>query len=333
MRVDRTAALERLVAMLKAAAPEAVSGVLLSDRMGVSRTAVWKQIATLRRLGYRIESAPRLGYRLTGSPDRFYPWEVRDGLHSLRFGQAVHYFDATGSTQDEARRLAETGAPEGALVIAEQQRAPRGRLGRSYFTPPGGLWFSLLLRPRRTPEEVIALSLLAAVGVHRAIEAVTGLRATVKWPNDLLLDGRKAVGILVELLSEQDVLRYAVVGVGVNANLRADDFPAELRATATSLRETMGREVSRLSLLRRTLEHMETLYDDYLAQGPGPILAAWRSLPSVLGQQVQVDDLRQTWEGVAIDLDEDGALLVRTAEGSVRRVLAGDVRPLIRKAS
>ena len=174
---------------------------------------------------------------------------------------------------------------------------------------------------------------MAAVGIHRAVEAVTGLRAVVKWPNDLLLDGRKAAGILVELMSEQDVLHYAVIGVGINVNLRMDDFPAELRATATSLREVVGQEVSRLSLLQRTLEHMERLYYSYLDQGSGQVLTAWRSLPSILGQRVEVEEMRQTWEGVAVDLDDDGALLVRADDGGIRTLLAGDVRLSDRKAT
>jgi BirA family biotin operon repressor/biotin-[acetyl-CoA-carboxylase] ligase len=298
----------------------------VSRALGVTRAALWKQVQALRRLGYEIEATPRVGYRLVRAPDVPYPWELRGGLSTKRFGQQAHHFDTLESTQDEARRLADKGAPEGTLVVAETQGAARGRLGRAYASPMGGLWFSLLLRPHRSPEAVIALSLLVAVGVHLGIEEVTGLRPTVRWPNDLLLDGRKLVGILIEMDSEQDVLRHAIVGVGINVNVRMRDFPADVRPIATSLREALGRDVPRVALLQRILEHVEVLYDAYLERGPSPILDAWRALPTILGQRVAVEELRERWEGTALDLDGEGALLVRRDNGAVQRVLAGDVR-------
>ena len=324
--VDSSPLVERLLRELRAAAPGPLSGAQVARTLGVSRAAVWKRVEALRRLAYGIEATPSVGYRLVDVPDRLYPWEVREGLRSRRFGQRLRHFAVTGSTQDEARRLAEAGEPEGTLVVAEEQRAPRGRLGRSYFTPQGGLWFSLLLRPRRPPEEMILLSLLTAVGVHQAIEEVTGLRPTVRWPNDLLIDGRKTVGILVELAGDQDLLRYAVVGVGVNVNLAEADFPPELRPIATSLRQALGKEVSRVPLLQRILERLETLYHRYLSAGPRPILEAWRALPTLLGRRIVVEELGETWEGTAVDLDDHGALLVRTDQGALRRLLAADVR-------
>lgn len=307
-------------------APGPVSGAQVAQAAGVSRTALWARVKALRRLGYEIAGASGAGYRLVAAPDKPYPWEVRDGLGTQRFGHRVHYFEVTGSTQDEARRLAEEGAPEGTLAVAEEQRAPRGRLGRSYFTPPGGLWFSLLLRPRRPPDEVPHLSLLAGVSVHEAIEAETGIRPTVRWPNDLLIDGRKLVGIGVELASEQDVLHHVALGIGVNVNLRRRDFPPDLQPIAVSLRQVLGREVPRVPLLQRILERLEALYDRYLAVGPGPILEAWRALPNILGERVAVEELRGRWEGTAVDVDDAGALLIRTEEGTLHPVVAGDVR-------
>lgn len=322
--IDSSAA-ESLLSELKAASG-ILSGGKVARAAGISRAALWKRMETLRRFGYRIEAAPGAGYRLVGVPDRLYPWEVRDGLGTKRLGQRVHYFDITNSTQDEARHLAEDGAPEGTLVLAEEQRTPRGRLGRSYFSPRGGLWFSLLLRPHRSLDAVTSLSLLAAVGLHQGIEDVTGLRPTVRWPNDLLIEGRKVAGILVELASEQDVLRYVIVGIGLNVNLEKKDFPPELRTIAVSLKETLTTEVARVPLLQRILERTESLYDRFLKAGPGPILDAWRALPTILGQRVVVQELRERWAGIATDLDDSGALLVRTDGGALRRVLAGDVR-------
>ena len=315
----------KLLVALRRSSPRALSGVEISERFGVSRTAVWKWVGTLRRLGYVIQSSPRGGYRLSGSVDRPYPWEVIDGLRSARFGHSVHYFVSISSTQDEARRLAEKGVEEGTVVVAEEQVVARGRLGRAYCTPPGGLWLSLVLRPRRSPGEVGSLPLLAAVAVGRAVQEVTGLEVTVKWPNDLLLKGRKAVGVLVELMSEQDLVRYAVVGIGVNVNLTPSDLPPELRNAATSLKKEVGSEVSRLILFRKIMERMEELYDRYMEYGAAEMIRAWRSLPTILGEWVEVDDGTDKWEGEAVDLDQDGALLVRV-DGRLRRVVAGDIR-------
>ncbi len=322
---DNKTSIESLLRALKEA-PGAVSGAQLASAAGVSRTALWKRAQMLRRLGYEIDAARGIGYRLVAIPDRLYPWEVRDGLSTERLGQNVHHFLVTGSTQDEARRLAEAGAPEGTLAIAEEQHSPRGRLGRSYHTPPGGIWCSLLLRPRRSPEDIIQLSLLAAVAVHQAIVMTTGLRLLVRWPNDLLAEGRKLVGISLELTSEQDVLHYVVLGIGVNVNLKEQDFPTELRPIATSLSQLLGHDVARVPLLQRILERIETLYDSYLEHGPAPILEAWRALPTILGERISVQELTETWLGTAVDLDDKGALLVRDDAGAVRRVLAGDVR-------
>jgi BirA family biotin operon repressor/biotin-[acetyl-CoA-carboxylase] ligase len=324
MPVDTPLA-ERLLRELKGT-EGTVSGGEVARALGVTRAALWKQVQSLRRMGYEIEATPRVGYRLVRAPDVPYPWELRDGLQTKRLGQQAYHFATIGSTQDEARRLAEEGAPEGTLVVAETLGAARGRMGRAYATPPGGLWFSLLLRPRRSPEAVIALSLLSAVGVHLGIEELTGLRPTVRWPNDLLIDGRKIVGILIDMDSEQDVLRHAIAGIGINVNVRPRDFPKEVRPIATSLREALGRDVPRVALLQRILEHMEVLYDTYLERGPAPILDAWRALPTILGQRVSVEELRECWEGTAVDLDDEGALLVRRNDGPVQRVLAGDVR-------
>lgn len=318
-------AVERLLADLRSAAGP-LSGAAEASRLGVSRAALWKHVEALRRLGYVIDAAPRAGYRLVSAPDRPFPWEVRAGLRTKRFGQQAHFFETTGSTQDACRALADAGAPEGTLVVAETQSAPRGRLGRAYVTPPGGLWFSLLLRPERAPEEIILLSLVAAVAVHGAVQEGTGLRPTVRWPNDLLLDGRKIAGILIELQSEQDALRYVILGVGLNVNVRAEDFPAGLRPIATSLLEALGHEVPRVALLQRLLERLEAQYDRYLAEGPEPVLEAWLRLPNILGQRVTVYAPGETWSGRATGLDHEGALLVQADDGGMRRVLAGDVR-------
>jgi BirA family biotin operon repressor/biotin-[acetyl-CoA-carboxylase] ligase len=317
---------ENLLSELRRSATP-LSGEAIGRSLGVSRAALWKRIETLRALGYSIEGAAGSGYRLTGSPDVPHPWEVRNGLDTKtkRLGRSVRHFERCVSTQDDLRAAAEAGAPEGALFIAEELEAARGRMGRSFFTPRGGLWFSLLLRPERPPQEVALLSLAVAVALHQAIEHVTALRPLVRWPNDLLIDGKKIAGILVEMASEQDVVRYVIPGIGVNVNVRAGDFPADLRPIATSLSEALGRDVPRVALLQRFLERMELLYDEYLGAGATPVLDAWRGLPTILGQRIVVEERTHAWEGTAEDIDAEGALLVRDG-GETRRVIAGDVR-------
>jgi BirA family biotin operon repressor/biotin-[acetyl-CoA-carboxylase] ligase len=305
---------------------ESVSGEALSHSLGLSRAGLWKRIESLRALGYEIEGAAGEGYRLLASPDVPYPWELRAGLATERLGLSVRHYDMCESTQDELRIAADAGAPDGTLYVAEELGAARGRMGRSFYTPRGGLWFSFLLRPERPPNVLALISLACAVALHQAIDDVTGLRPLVRWPNDLLIDGKKVAGILVEMASEQDVVRYVIPGIGVNVNLRASDFPSELRPIATSLREELGRDVPRVALLQRFLERMESLYDEYLEDGPAPVLDAWRALPTILGKRIVVEERTHAWDGTAEDIDADGALLVRNGGSDLKRVLAGDVR-------
>jgi BirA family biotin operon repressor/biotin-[acetyl-CoA-carboxylase] ligase len=315
---------EELLGALRA--QRLVSGEELCGPLGLSRAGLWKRIESLRSLGYEIEGAAGSGYRLIAAPDVPYPWEIRAGLATTRLGQNARHFQTCESTQDDLRAAAEAGAPDGTLYIAEELRAARGRMGRSFYTPRGGLWFSLLLRPERPPNELALLSLAVAVALHQATNELTGLSPLLRWPNDLLLDGRKMAGILLEMASEQDVVRYVIPGVGVNVNLRTSDFPPDLRPIATSLREALGRDVPRVALLQRFLERLESLYDDYLANGPSPVLDAWRALPTILGKRIAIEERDRTWEGTAHDIDADGALLVRNGGGDLKRVLAGDVR-------
>ena len=302
-----------------------ISGEKLSRRLSVTRTSVWKHVRALRGQGYRIESLPHCGYRLISCPDTMAPLEVRKQLDCRVLGREVYCFAEVGSTQDEAFRMAQKGAPEGTLVIAEQQVGGRGRVGRAFFSPPGGLWFSFILRPQLRPQLCLPLSLMAGVAVSEAVREFTGLPAVLKWPNDVLVGGKKVVGILAELVAETDVVRFVICGIGVNANISREAFPVELSPIATSLSLELGRAVPLTRLLCRIVESLDRRYTDFLARGPEYILDAWRRSPNVLGVRVRVTLAGEVIQGTALDLDEEGALLVKTDGGSVKRVTVGDV--------
>ncbi len=302
---------------------EFVSGEAMSIGIGVTRTSVWKHVQELRNEGCRIEAVPRKGYRLLEEPDLLLPSILVRKLRTRTIGRQISYQDSAGSTQAVAAQLAGKGEPHGTLVLAEEQGKGRGRLGRTFFSPRGGLWFSLLLRPNFEPQKALVLPLLAGVAVGEAIQALGELPLMLKWPNDVLIDGKKVAGILGEMIAEVDALKYVILGIGINVNI--PEFPPELDGIATSLSLRLGRRVSRSSLLCSVLERFEHHYDILLARGGGPVLEAWRALPNILGCQVAADTPEGTWQGKAVDIDDQGALLLDTGN-EVKRVMAGDVR-------
>lgn len=308
-----------------------VSGQEISQQLGVSRTSVWKHLQALQRDGCQVEAVPRSGYRLLNSPDLLLPFIIQAKLKTRTIGQRIYHFTLLESTQAVAHRLAQQREPEGAVVIAEEQTGGRGRWGRSFFSPPGGLWFSLILRPPLQPQAALSLTLLAGVAVAEAIRNLAPLNVVLKWPNDILIGSRKAVGMLGEMIAEVDVLRYVVLGIGVNVNVKASAFPRDLKDIATSLSHELGREVSRSDFLVQVLERTEHYYGLLLRHGARPVLDAWRSLPSILGSTVSAETPEGSLEGKALDIDDQGALIVQTAAGEKVKVLAGDVHLLRQK--
>jgi BirA family biotin operon repressor/biotin-[acetyl-CoA-carboxylase] ligase len=230
---------------LAAARGVPVSGQELSRELGVSRAAISKAVDVLRGLGYRIDSSPRRGHRLAGRPDILLPFEIGDGLATEALGREVHHLTVTESTQDVARQLAYAGAPHGTIVIAEEQAAGRGRLGRAYWCPRGGIWCTLILRGPLPAAHAPLAGLAAGVAIAGAIAEETGLEPLLKWPNDVLLRGRKVAGVLTEMAAEEQSVQHLLVGAGLNANIPAACFPAYIAATATSLESECGGPVSR----------------------------------------------------------------------------------------
>lgn len=246
---------------------------------------------------------------------------ITAGLETRFIGQRVLYYPRLTSTMEAARREAKRGAPEGTAVIADEQTAGRGRLGRVWLTPRGNIALSLVLYPRLV--ELPSLIMLASLAVVHSIEAVTGLKSQIKWPNDVQINGRKVCGILIETDVRQDKVNYAIIGIGLNVNLRLGDFLPETQSLATSLSEELGREVPRLSVIRSLLVEIEKQY--LTLRAGGSLYEEWRDNLVTLGQRVRVKSAESMYEGVAESVDRDGSLRLRGAHGQLTRIIAGDV--------
>jgi BirA family transcriptional regulator, biotin operon repressor / biotin---[acetyl-CoA-carboxylase] ligase len=305
-------------------AADPISGEILATRLGLSRAAVWKRINRLKAQGYDIAGSPRKGYRLLAIPDKLLPEEIAAGLRVRRLAGPIHHFDTLPSTNDLAKELGAGNAPEGTMVVAEGQSRGRGRLGRQWNSPPGaGLYVSILLRPPLPPTDMPQITLTAAVAVVRALQRATGVAAGIKWPNDLVLAGKKLGGLLTEMETESDQIRHLVVGLGLNVN--NEQLPVELEALATSLKLATGRTFSRLKILQAWLEEMEDLYQLFLAREFAVILREWKVYTVTLGRDVRVRQGPVEICGRALEVAPDGALLVQTRNGEVVRVTSGEL--------
>lgn len=303
---------------------EFVSGQQISEQLGISRTAVWKHIRVLKERGYVIESYTKKGYCLREAPELLSEQAIEEGLSTKVVGRHIVYRERVDSTNNVAKKLADEGAPEGTIVVAEEQTGGRGRINRSFLSPfAEGVWFSLILRPNIPPMEVSKMTLLAAVAVARAIRHHGLTNCGIKWPNDILVKGRKMVGILTELNGSAEKVNYIIMGIGVNTGITAEDLPKDLQSIVTSFARE-GVHVSRLALLETLLKEIEGLYQTVCRDGFAPVLAEWRALSCMLGQDVTVTSIDKTFSGKAVDIDENGNLLVATSEG-VEVVMAGDI--------
>lgn len=317
---------DRLLGFLKARQGSWVSGAWLSGELGVSRTAVSKHIRRLRETGYPIATATRKGYRLEGVPDLLEPAEIRDGLDTTILGRGeIHCLRVTDSTNRQAKILAQRGAPEGTLVLADRQTQGRGRMGRSWDSPPGGIFLSLVLRPILPPFEAPAITLLAGVAASETLVHLTGLDARIKWPNDILIKGRKIGGILTEISSEMDAIDHVVMGIGFNVNLTAEDLAPEVRPFATSVYIGAGREFSRVTLIQEFLKRFDRDYARFQTEGFSAVRQRWKALTDIIGRRVRVEMIGRVCEGVVADVDQEGVLILEDEVGAQCRVISGDV--------
>ncbi|OPX76152.1 MAG: putative biotin ligase [Methanosaeta sp. PtaB.Bin018] len=289
----------------------------MATRQGISRAAVWKQIQSLRTKGYEIESSTRKGYRLAKFHDPLDADMICEGLRTKWLGKDLRCFDEVCSTNDVARSVARE-CRNGTVILAETQTQGRGRLSRPWASPPGGIWMSLVLKPKISLDRAYRINMAVSVAVSRSMCALYGLDVGIKWPNDLLIGGRKVCGILMEISAEVDRVDWAVVGLGINANIDVMGFSVDWRAT--SLRQELCQDVSRIDLIQRLLLEIEGTYHRMHSRD---LYEEWRRRSVTLGKQVRITSASGDLSGEAIDLAEDGALLIR-AEDKIKRVLAGD---------
>lgn len=317
---------EEILKLLKNHPSDFISGQEISRQLKVTRTAVWKRINHLRKMGYEIEGETHSGYRLIRSPDLLIPSEVKPHLKTRWVGKNIHHFLEIDSTNSKAYQLAMEGAEEGEVVVAESQSQGRGRLGRKWFSPPYlNLYLSLILRPQIPPHQASVMTLMAAVATAEAIQSSSGLKPSIKWPNDLLLGERKVAGLLNEIHSEADRIHFIILGIGVNINMEKKMFPKEICQSATSLKIEKGEPISRKDFFQTLLQKLECWYSIFFEKGPSAILDAWRGWATLQGRLVKITSFSDTLIGKAIDIDSDGALIVETRDGKQRRILAGDV--------
>lgn len=305
-----------------------VSGEYISKELGVSRTAVWKHITALRQAGYVVEAVPSRGYCLFSSPEYFDSDDIKSRMKTLRIGARLECLKETASTNSDAFRLAENGAPEGTVVISDAQSGGKGRRGRIWSSPPGvNLYCSVVLHPLIMPYEAPQLTFLSAVAVARAIEKTSGLVPEIKWPNDVLIGGKKVAGLLNEMSAETDGINFVILGIGVNINMLPEQFPAELRYPATSLLIESGHRVDRTVFVAAMLNELDALYADFVSLGFEPVRQEWLKRCNATGRSVSVSDGGQDERsGFFAGIDGDGALLLRSGDGSVERIVNGDVR-------
>ncbi|MBS2969382.1 biotin--[acetyl-CoA-carboxylase] ligase [Metabacillus sp. KIGAM252] len=305
---------------------EYVSGQKISEVLGCSRTAVWKHIETLRKEGYEVEAVRRMGYRLIKKPEALSAVEIQSSLRTSFIGQAVHYEKSVPSTQKIAHQLAGEGASEGTIVIADEQTEGRGRLARVWHSPINtGIWMSCILKPKIPLSQTPQLTLLTAVAIVQAIEETTGIQPSIKWPNDILINGKKAVGILTELQAEADSVHSVIIGMGINVNQQDTDFPEALKRIATSLKLEAGIDISRTALIQAILYNLEQLYKTYLAAGFRPVKLLWESYAVSLGREIIARTLQGTIYGKALGINDEGVLLLETADGAVEKIYSADI--------
>jgi BirA family biotin operon repressor/biotin-[acetyl-CoA-carboxylase] ligase len=304
-----------------------ISGADLAEQLHISRAAIWSRIEELRKLGYDIEAGPHRGYRLVDEPDALLADDLLARLGKTKIiGRDIQVFEQTTSTNDVVEKLARDGVREGAVVFAESQTKGRGRLGRKWVSPARkGLWFSILLRPNLRPQETTQLTVASATALRRAIVSQTRLQPEIKWPNDILINGKKVAGILTEMSAELDRVRHVIPGIGIDVNQDASEFPAELRKIATSLKIEGRESFSRPALAVAILEELDEEYARVCAGKFAGIANEWVEYCGTIGKDVSVRIGERVIQGRAESLDDEGALVLRTEHGRLQRITGGDV--------
>ncbi|MGC9517359.1 MAG: biotin--[acetyl-CoA-carboxylase] ligase [Methanomicrobiales archaeon] len=297
----------------------------IADYLNISESELTETIHKLEEKGYSISYSERLGYRLDETPNLLLPYEIKRDLNTNVIGKNIYYYEEVDSTNDVAKELAEKDAPEGTIVIAQTQRRGKGRLGKKWISPTGGVWMSLILRPTTSPENAPQLTLVTGVAVAETLKQYTGLDVKIKWPNDILIDKKKVCGILTEAHAKYNTLDYVIVGIGIDANVDMERFPKELRSGATSIKNELEKEVSYVELVQRFLEDFERLYQEFNKGNFPEILRKWRKYSKTIGSYVEVHKkLGKIVRGEAVGVNQKGALILELDDGTLRKVFSGE---------
>lgn len=289
---------------------EVVSGEMLSVRLGISRVSVWKHIKKLQEVGYNIEATPK-GYVFISAPDALYPWEFGEKKHN------IHYFDEVDSTMDIARELARKQCPHFSVVIAGRQKKGRGRLKRNWMSSEGGLYFTIVVRPKISPVLSLRVNFAASMILAQTLRNMFNINAMVKWPNDVLVDGKKISGILSEMEAEIDRVSFISIGIGINVN----NDPTPYEPMATSLKKILGKEIPRIEVLKVFLHHFEDALND---EDFDHVVSEWKRYTETLNRHVRIVTTHEVSEGLAVDVDDNGALILKLEDGSVKKIIYGD---------
>lgn len=317
---------EEILKLLKEKQGCFVSGQEISDKFGVSRTAIWKYINAIKEQGYEIEAVSKKGYRLITSPDILTYEEIEPLLKTKYIGRKILYFDSLDSTNTKAKDLAGSGELDGAVVISEEQTMGKGRLGRSFISPKGkGIWMSIILRPEIEPQSAAIITQIAAAAINLAAYEM-GIRTYIKWPNDIILNNKKLCGILTEMNAELTNINYAIMGIGINANLDIEDYTEKVRKCATSLKIETGKSINRKELLARFLNNFEDLYEEFIIKDDiKRTIKICRENSILIGREINVIKRGNTVRAKALDLNDEGLLVVEYENGKIESLISGEV--------
>lgn len=307
-----------------------VSGAEIAEALGVTRAAIWKKIKLLIKTGYAIESSPAKGYKLLKSPE-FSIEEIRKSLsvHSRTIGKQIIFFETVGSTNTAAMGFAEKGYPDGTVIIADAQTRGKGRLGRTWVSPPGkNLYMSVILKPEIPPTDATILTLMTAVACASAVKKLTSIPVSIKWPNDLIVGNKKLCGILTEIRADMDRISTAVIGIGININLETQDMPDDIKTLATSIKLETGEPQSRTVFAVEILKGIDKWYDVLIRLGKKIIIEEWLQLSSTIGQTVTVTTGNTVLTGIAEGIDNEGMLILKLPDASFKKISAGDLTVL-----
>lgn len=312
---------EDILNILKNSDQIPVSGEELGEQLGISRTMVWKYIKSLKDDGYDITSSTKTGYILNSSPDILYSEEILSGLKTSIIGNKIHHYEELESTNEEAKRLAHD-EDEGTVIISETQKSGRGRMGRDWTSPRGGIYISVILKPTIPASHAYHLTLVAGIAVANAIRNL-GINACIKWPNDIIINNRKVCGILTEINAEIEKINYIVLGIGINANVDTGMFSSEIKEGSTSLKSELGKPVERVSFVQNLLYEFEQDYIKFKSKPFTDIVDEWISLSDTIGKEVSIMTPSKMVEGKAVGVTKNGALIVKKDDGEKEEIIAG----------